>query len=372
MKNIKEAKKLSGKRVLLRVDFNVPVENGAILDDFRIKRIIPTIQFLQKKKTKIILLSHTGRDKKETLKPVYEYLKKDFDIFFAEDIFGDKTAELIDNMKDGQILMLENLRKYDGEKNNDEGFAKKLASLGDIYVNESFATSHRSHASIVGIPKFLPSYSGILFNEEIKELSKSFKPTSPSVFILGGDKFETKLPLINKMVNIVDFVFVGGALANNFFREKGFSVGKSSVSKSEITTGSLLKNKKIILPVDVVVKKGNKVKTKYPNEVLPDEIILDAGSETILKLKEILTDAKFILFNGPLGDYKKGFNRATSDLTELLANSKAETIVGGGDTVAVVRDLKMEDKIGFLSTGGGAMIKFLAEGTLVGIEALNN
>ncbi|MBU4480008.1 phosphoglycerate kinase [Patescibacteria group bacterium] len=367
MKNIKDAKNLRGKRVLLRLDLNVPVEKGTVMNDFKIKKIIPTLEFLQKKKAKIIILSHVGREKTDSLKPVFNYFKKTVKMEFVEDI-SDKR---ILNVGEGEIVMLENLRKYDGETKNSIAFVKKLVSLGDIFVNEAFAVSHRKHASIVGIPKYLPSYSGILFEEEIKNLSQCFKPQHPAVFILGGNKFRTKLPLIKKNLKVYDTVFIGGALANDFFREKGFNIGSSVVSNEDFKLDSLLKNKKLILPVDVVVKKSNTTAVKYPDEVFDDEMIFDAGPETVLQLKEIIKDAKFVLFNGPLGNYQKGFNRATSDLIRIISGSKAKVIAGGGDTVANIFDLDFEDRFDFISTGGGAMVEFLTGETLSGVEALN-
>lgn len=371
MKTIKDIKNLKDKRVLLRVDFNIPIKSGIVLNDFKIKKIIPTIDFLQKKGAKIIIISHIGREKTDTLKPIFNNLKKYFDVdFLTSDIFDNKTKSFIENMKGGEIVLLENLRKYDDEQNNETSFAKQLASMGDIFVNESFATSHRNHASIVGIPKYLPSYIGILFAEEIKALSQSFNPYHPAVFVLGGNKFETKLPLIKKVLKNYDIVFVGGALANNFFKEQGLSVGISLVAEKKFDLNNLLKDKKLFLPVDVVVKKENKTFIRRQNEVLSDEKILDAGPETILLLKRLLKDAKFVLFNGPLGDYTKGFNRATSDLIRMISDFKIKSIAGGGDTVANIFDLGLEDKFDFISTGGGAMLEFLTDETLPGIIAI--
>jgi phosphoglycerate kinase len=326
---------VKGKRVILRVDFNVPIEKGKILDDFDIRKTLPTINFLKKKGAKIIIISHLTEGKAKTLRPVAEYLKIDF----VPSVLGKKVEQKISKMKPGDVLMLENLRIDKREKNNDKNFAKQLSQLGNIFINEAFGVSHRKHASIVGIPKYIPSYAGLLFKEELKHLQSVFKPKHPFLLILGGIKFKTKMGTVEKFLKIVDKIFIGGALANNFFRFKKY-----------------LKNPKIILPVDVRKKDG---------------IILDCGPNTIKMLSEIINQSKFILWNGPLGDYKqRGFEKGTVAVAKLIANSKAISIIGGGDTVAVVDNLGVIDKFSFVSTAGGAMLEFLSKGTLPGIEAL--
>jgi len=372
MKNILEVENLKGKKVLLRLDLNVPIENGAIKSDFRIRKILPTIDFLQKQGAKIIILSHIGREKTNTLEPVFNYLKNKINLTFVEDILCDETKEIVEKMNNGDIILFENLRKYDGEDKNDDSFTKTLAAFGDVYINEAFAFSHREASSVVGLPQYLPSYSGILFKKEFEMLSQSFNSPHPSIFILGGNKFNTKLPLIEKFLNRADFVFVGGALVNNLLISKGLEVGMSLVAEGKFDLSGLLSNKKLVLPVDLVVNKNGSVVVKPVNEIASDEIILDIGHETIFKLKKIIEGAKFILFNGPLGDYTKGFDRATSSLVEIIANSGAESVVGGGDTVACISELGLEDKIDFVSTGGGAMLEFLLNEDLPGIKALNN
>lgn len=372
MKNIREVKDLKGKKVLLRLDLNIPIKNEVVFNDFRIKKILPTIDFLKSEGAKIIIISHIGREKTATLLPVLNYFQKTMKIGFIKDVLSNDADSFVNNMKEGDVVLVENLRQSDGEKNNDEGFSKQIARLGDLYVNEAFANSHRAHASIVGIPKFLPSYSGILFQEEIKMLSESFKPENPFLFIIGGNKLKTKLSLIEKMLKVADNVFVGGALANDFFKEKGMNVGQSFVSEEKVDLSSLVNNKKIILPIDVVTRNdaGN-IMTKKPNEVLNDEKILDAGDETVSHLIKYVNDAQFVLLNGPLGDYEKGFGKPTADLIRAIANSDAKSIVGGGDTTAVISELGIEDKFTFVSTGGGAMLDFLLNETLPGITALN-
>lgn len=349
MRSIKILKNLKGKTALVRVDFNVPIKNGRVLDDFRIKKTLPTIKFLQKKGAKIILISHLGEDGKKSLKPVANYLKK----FVKKD-----------------IVLLENIRRYDGEIKNDLNFAKKLARLGDFYVNEAFSVSHRQHASIVGVPKYLPSYAGFQLEEEIKNLSVVFKkPKHPFLFILGGAKFSTKMPLIKKYLKLADNVFVGGALLNDFLKAKGYEIGKSLVDNTK-GIKEILKNKKLILPIDVVVKNGNKLISRKANEVKKNEIILDVGNNSIKIIEPYIKKSKLILFNGPLGKYEDGNDRATKKVLKLVARSKAESIIGGGDTVSLVSKMKMENKFSFVSTGGGATLDFLAHGTLPGIKAL--
>jgi len=372
MKSIKQAQNIKGKKVLLRLDLNVPVRDGKVFNDFRIKKVLPTIEFLKEHGAKIIILSHIGREKTDTLEPVYEYLKNLMPIDFIDDVLGDEALEYTEHMKDGQIVMMENLRQHNGEKENDESFAKQIARLGDIYVNEAFANSHREHASVVGIPKLMESFSGILFEREVRNISQSFNPQHPALVIIGGNKLDTKINLIKKFLETYDEVFVGGALANNFFKEKGYEIGKSFFIDDNFGLGEMMQNEKLVLPVDVVVQnETGEIFTKKPDEVLGDEKILDAGSETILLLKEKIKNAKFILMNGPLGDYEKGFGKPTEEIIKAISESEAETIIGGGDTTALINDLKIEEKFSFVSTGGGAMLEFLMNETLQGIESLN-
>lgn len=335
---------VKGKRVILRVDFNVPVEKGKIEDDFRIKRTLPTIKFLKKKGAKIILISHLTEGRAKSLKPMAKYLGVKF------------VKNKIPEIRNGEVIMLENIRNYPGEEKNDKNFAKKLASLGDIYVNEAFSVSHREHASIIGVTKYLPSYMGLLFGDELKNLSVVFKSKHPFLLILGGIKIKTKLGALKRFLTIADKIFIGGALANNFFRVQGVNIG-NSVFDPEVNIRKYLRNPKIILPVDLKTKNGT---------------ILDAGSGTINNLAKIIKESKFVLWNGPLGDFeKKGFEKGTQELAKLIANSNTQSIIGGGDTVAAVRKFGIPlRKFSFVSTAGGAMLEFLAKGTLSGIKAL--
>ncbi|MCE9585391.1 phosphoglycerate kinase [Candidatus Nomurabacteria bacterium] len=354
MQSIKKLKNIKGKRVLVRVDFNVPIKNGKVEDDFRIRKSLPTINYLLKKGAQVILLTHLGKDGTASLEPVIKN-------FFT-----------LSKIPKNKIEFFENVRKFPGEEKNDKDFAKHLASLADIYVNDAFSVSHRAHASVVGVPKYLPSYAGFQLEEEVKNLSKVMKnPKHPFLFILGGAKFSTKMPLIKKYLNLADNIFIGGALVNDFLKAKGYEVGKSLVDESDFGINKFINNKKLILPTDVVVKKtdGTFINKKV-TEVQKDEIILDVGSESIKNLALIIRKAKMILWNGPLGKYEVLNGGATKSVLKLVANSKAESIIGGGDTVSLISENKMEDKFSFVSTGGGATLDFLANGTLPGIKAL--
>lgn len=372
MKSIKDIKSLSGKKVVLRVDFNVPIKNGKILDDFRIKKAVPTILHLQEKGAKVIIISHLGEDGKESLLPVSVCLKKyikKFE-FINAPIFSDETERKINSLQKGEVVLLENLRSETGEKKNSPSFARALSRYGEIYVNEAFSVSHREHASVVGITKYLPGYAGLQLMLEIENLSKVFSPTHPFLFILGGSKFETKIPLIKKFLRSADQVFVGGAIANDFFKAKGYEVGTSLVDDGNFQIPLLMKSKNLILPIDIEVTKNSKNRFTNPNDVMPDENIVDVGPQTIEHLKDLINKAQFILWNGPLGKYENGFGGATEEILKIISKSKAESVVGGGDTVALISKLKIENKLGFVSTGGGATLDFLAKGTLPGIRAL--
>lgn len=369
-KTIKDIENLRGKKVLLRLDLNVPTIDGVLRDDFRIKKSLATLNFLRDNGAKTIIISHIENPETKSLKTVYEYLSKFFNVVFFKDYFSEETRGAIERMSEGDFILLENLRIYEGEEKNYEHFAKQLSSLGEIYINDAFSVSHRNHASIVGIPKFLPSFAGILFEEEVANLSGAFNPEHPFLFILGGAKFETKMPLIEKFLKLADFVFVGGALANNFLKEKGCETGLSVLSPKKFNLEKMLASEKLLLPTDIVVKNNQGISIKRPAQVLKEDKILDDGPETISMLEKKLSSAKFVLWNGPLGDYEKGFKEGTVELARAIARCRAKSIIGGGDTLAVISKMNLEDKFSFISTGGGAMLDFLANETLPGIEAL--
>lgn len=359
---------MKGKKILLRLDLNSPIVNGAIRDDFRIKRSMPTLNFLRDNGAKTIIISHIESAETRSLKAVSDYLTNYINVSFANDCFSTETKNMISSLKEGDFLLLENIRNYEGEEKNSEHFAKQLASLGEIYVNDAFSASHRNHASIIGVSNFLPSYAGLLFEDEIINLSKTLNPEHPFLFALGGAKFETKMPLIDKFLKIADYIFIGGALANDFFKTKGYEIGLSVISQKKYDLKKIIASNKLILPIDVVVKNNNGVFIKNPTQVLKDDKITDAGPSTILMLEKILRQSKFTLWNGPLGDYERGFKEASAEFAKAIVRSGTHSIVGGGDTLALVS--KMDLEFSFISTGGGAMLDFLARGTLPGIEAL--
>lgn len=379
MKTIKDIEVFEGVKILVRVDFNVPIKNSLVVDDFRIKSAFPTINYLRERGAKVILIGHleSNSQSDNTFKPVVDHMNnliKDSTnkFLFVKNLLN--ANSFIENeMKNGDCVLLENLRYSEGEKKNDPDFTKALASLADIYINDAFSVSHRAHASVVGLPKLLPSYAGFQLEKEIENLSKAFNPAHPFLFILGGAKFETKLPLLEKFINIADTVFVGGALATDFFKEKGYQTGKSLVSEGDFDLSKYLDNKKLILPLDII-NTNNEIKNV--TDLDADDSIADSGPKTLELLKSKVMEAKFILWNGPLGIYEKGFKVGTLGLAKMIADKfdqhggSTETLVGGGDTIAAIAENNAEDKFSFVSTGGGAMLEFLAKGTLPGIEVL--
>jgi phosphoglycerate kinase len=283
-----------------------------------------------------------------------------------------KAYDIIEkNLKNGECALLENLRFYHSEKDNDPTFAKELASLADIYVNDAFSVSHREHASTVGVPALLPSYAGFQLEKEIENLGRAFNPSHPFLFILGGAKFATKLPLLEKFMTIADMIFVGGALANDFFKAKGYEIGASRISEGDFNFSNYMDNPKLILPVDI--RNQDKV-AKSAEHIGKADKNLDVGPKTIALLKQKIEKAEFILWNGPLGLYEDGFTEGTLEVAMIISQATergAQTIVGGGDTLGAISSQGLKDKYTFISTGGGAMLDFLSQGTLPGIKALN-
>ena len=365
---LRDAKDLHNKRVIVRVDFNVPIFNGDVRDDFRIERILPTLHALHDMSAKIILLSHHS-EKDQSLLPVAEYLKDHLPVRFISDIY-DKDAFTF--QEEGEMLLCENLRFWEGEQKNDVVFAKYLASLGDVYVNDAFSVSHRKAASVVLLPTLLPSYMGFLFEREINGLSQVFNPPHPAMMILGGAKISSKLPLVENLLDTFDYIFVGGALANNFFRDEGCEVGGSLFEDIDLDFKALRTNPKIILPLDVtVLSKDGDVEIKNPHGLVAGDKILDAGPETITTLKEKIVESKFILMNGPIGDYEiPGFEKGTVELIKQIGKENVTSITGGGDSVALLMEAGLQNHFDFISTGGGAMLEFLINKTLPGIEVL--
>lgn len=374
MKSIKTLKNLKGKKIILRTDFNIPLGKNKKVDpeeSWRVDKGLDTINFLKKQGAKTIVISHIGRDKKESLKPVSDFISKQVKLTFVDGHIQEFVHEAVGEMKDGDVVMLENLRQDPGEVGNSPSFARGLSRLADIYVNDAFSVCHRRHASIVGIPKYLKSYAGLQLEEEVKNLGKTLlSSASPFLFILGGAKFETKLPLVKKYLPKVDHLFVGGALQNNFFKSKGIEVGKSLIDSKKFNLGTLCKDEKLILPEDVVVQRKKEKVVISIDEIKTSDSIMDIGPKTIKNLSKKIKESKTVLWNGPLGFYEKGFTEGTESIVKALAKSDAKSIVGGGDTVVMVKKLKAQNKLTFVSTGGGAMLEYLQKGKLPGIEAL--
>ncbi|MEK7587069.1 MAG: phosphoglycerate kinase, partial [Patescibacteria group bacterium] len=316
-----------------------------------------------------IIISHLGDDGSKSLAPVLALLQNNLPIKMVES--PDDWLGVMDELLPGEIYLLENIRRNPGEMQNDKTFAEKLAGMGDIYVNDAFAVSHREHASIVGIPKFTPGFMGFLFEEEVANLSKVFNPEHPFILLLGGAKFSTKLTLIEKFINLSDIIFIYGALAHAFFKELGYEMGQSLVETDTSLARQLLNSEKIYLPIDVRVKNGAEVTMKHPDKLKRDDNILDVGLDSVEQFSEIARDAKLILWNGPLGRFEFGFRGSTDAVAKIIAEHlTAKSIVGGGDTLDSIKSLNLLEKFSFISTGGGAMLDFLALGTLPGLEAL--
>lgn len=363
---------LRGKRVIVRASLNVPIEDGKVTNYFRVMRAMPTLMHLAHAGAKIILIAHIGRDPEETVEPVYDVLKEHLNIHYIPSVTGDSVRSALEALQDGEVLFLENIRSVKGEIANSAQLAEQLASYGDLYVNDAFPVSHREHASIVGVPAHLPSYFGLTFKEEYIQLKKTMQPNHPALFILGGAKFETKLPLIEQYLEVYDRIFIGGALANTFFAAKGYEVGDSLVAEDMTVDAALLENDKLLIPLDVTVQNGESRRVTTPDNVETGELIYDAGPATMAMLEEFIGGAETILWNGPLGNYEAGFTEYTQACAELIARSSAYSVIGGGDTIAAIESLAINDRFSFLSTAGGAMLSFLQDGTLPGIEAVRN
>jgi len=287
-------------------------------------------------------------------------------------VTGEAVRAARNEMQNGEVIMLENVRQHPKEKDDDGSFAAELASIADIYVNDAFAASHRAHASLAGVPRHLPSYFGLNFMHEYDELLKAAAPHAPSLFILGGAKFDTKMPLVEKYLDTYSNIFIGGALANDIFKARGLEVGNSLVSEIDLSGSPIINHEQIMTPIDVVVDGPQGRRTCAPDAVSPDERILDAGPETIALLSPLVGAAKTILWNGPLGNYEAGYGEQTEALAHLVAQSEGYAVIGGGDTIAAVENLRVQESIGFMSTAGGAMLTFLEAGTLPAIDAVQN
>lgn len=371
MKKLTDITDLRGKRVILRASLNIPLENGQIRNAFRLKRALSTLRYLHEQGAKTIIIGHIGRKPEETLKPIFEALEKDFPVHWGGVITSDEFASRAALITEGTFLMAENLRYDEREEANDVEFAGYIAQFGDVYVNDAFAEAHREHASLSALAKLLPAYAGLNLLEEVQHLQKVMVPLHPSLFLIGGAKFETKMPLVEKYLDVYDFVFVGGALANDIFKAKGYEVGTSLFSDKSIAGAAFLRSEKLLIPVDVIVDGPSGVRTCAPTEVQTDEKILDCGPATTAMLATYIETAATVLWNGPFGNYEAGFKESTETTMRHLANSKAFSVVGGGDTVAAIEELGLNEKIGFVSIGGGAMLTYLEHGSTPVLELLN-
>ena len=358
-------KDLNGKKVLVRADFNVPVRNGKVTEAMRIDETLPTIKFLLKNGAQVILISHIGEDGSTSLRPVAKYLSSQkLSVKFVADFGAVAKAK-------EPVILLENIRRFEGEKKNDPVLAKQLSLLAYLYVNEAFSVSHREHASVVGVPKLLPSFAGLRLAVELAELQKMFKPTLPLALVIGGAKFKTKFPLLKKFLPRAEVVCVGGALGNTLIKALGHEVGTSLVDEISPEIKKLAKNKKIVLPVDFVVtgKKKSEFLVKKVGEILVTDKIVDLGPLTSKLFAGKISGAKTVLWNGPLGLIEDGFVHATVALASHLPKGSF-SVLGGGDSVEALRQAKLLKKLSFVSTGGGAMLEYLATGKLPGISAL--
>ncbi|MFA6526165.1 MAG: phosphoglycerate kinase [Candidatus Buchananbacteria bacterium] len=389
IKTIRQVKNLKSKKVLLRVDFNIPLNpdgNVGRNEDYRIVKTLPTIKYLVAKGAKVIIMAHLGRPdgkvvEKFRLDPVAkrlsQLLKKK--VSKSKEIIGWETDTKIGEMKNSDILMLENVRFDAREEKGDKVFAKALANLGDIFVNDGFAVSHRDQATVSTIQSYLPSYAGFLLEDEITYLSKVLKkPKQPLVVIIGGAKMETKIKVIKNFIKVAKKVLLGGALANTVLHIMGISVGNSRLETgmfSEVKKLKLIDNK-IVVPIDGVMAESYGAKKSRIDalaDIKPDELILDIGPETVKLYEKIIASAKMIVWNGPMGLIENPLSaQGTIKLIRILAGSKAETIVGGGETVKMIRKMKLENKFTFISTGGGAMLEFLEGKKLPGLSKLIN
>ncbi len=383
---------LKGKKVLLRVDLNVPMKNGAISEISRIEKIIPTIKLLIEKQAKIIILSHIGRPKGEivegmSLKPISKKLSS---LINKEITFNNKKIDKIElsevnNIENSSIMMLENIRFNKKEEINDERFAKEISNLGDIYVNDAFSVSHRSHASVDGITKFIPSYYGLQITEEINALKKiTSEIKKPITLIIGGSKISTKIKIINNLIKKFDNVIIVGGMANTLLKHTGRKVGNSICENNcedlikEILANSKKYNCKITYPVDVVVSQSKESfgTNKDINDINENDIILDIGKKTITIIKEIIDETNTVLWNGPAGYFENpNFQEGTRKILEIISqrtnNNKIFSVAGGGETVAAINKFNKMNSFTFVSTAGGAFLEYLEGKTLPGIKALN-
>ncbi len=384
--------KLKDKKVLLRVDLNVPIKDGTITETSRIEKIIPTIKLLIEKEAKIIILSHIGRPKGKviremSLEPISKKLASllNKEILFNNKLINENTISEVNKITNGSIMMLENIRFNEGEELNDKEFAKKISNLGDLYVNDAFSVSHRSHASVEGITRYIPSYYGLQITEEINALKKiTSEIKKPVTLIIGGSKISTKIKIINNLIKKFNNIIIVGGMANTMLKHTGSIIGKSICENDceslikEILENSNKYNCKITCPLDVVVSKNleGSGKNKDIKEINKDDIILDIGPKTIASIKKIINDTNTVLWNGPAGYFENSnFQNGTKQILEIIEqktkNDNIFSVAGGGETVAAINKFNKLNSFTFISTAGGAFLEYLEGKDLPGIRALN-
>lgn len=378
---------VGGKKVLVRVDFNVPIKDGLVGDDTRIQAALPTIKYLLEQKAAVILCSHLGRPKGEvkpemSLKPVAEYLGSliDAPVFFAQDCIGEKAEAAAAELEPGQVLVLENTRFHAGEKKNDPEMAEQLASLADLFVNDAFGTAHRAHASNAGVAAYLPAVAGFLLEKEIKYLGNAIAdPEQPFVVILGGAKVSDKIGVIENLLSKSDRILIGGGMANTFFKAQGYDMADSLVEKDALDTAkTLLENAgdKLMLPVDVVLAdafaEDAAEKVMDVGDVPKGWRILDIGPKTVVAFGDVIKSAGTVVWNGPMGVFEfDKFAKGTFEIANAIAESDVTSIIGGGDSASAIKKSGLQDKITHISTGGGASLEMLEGKELPGLATLD-
>ncbi|SMB85410.1 phosphoglycerate kinase [Desulfonispora thiosulfatigenes DSM 11270] len=382
---------VKGKKVLVRVDFNVPRDKGKITDDTRIKAALPTINYLHEQGAKVILVTHLGRPKgnvmdefrlDEVANRLGELIGKK--VIKTPETVGEETKNVIDNMEDGDVILLENVRFNPGETKNDSEFTKELASLAEIYVNDAFGTAHRAHSSTTGVAEYLPAVAGFLLEKELRELSRAIdNPPKPYVAIIGGAKISDKIGVIENLVNKVDALIIGGGMANTFLKAKNYKIGKSLLEESKVQLATELiqkakeKGVKLLTPIDAVVANSIEDRSEILNvsidSIPSDKMVLDIGQDTIDLYTKSLEGAKLVFWNGPMGVFEvEEFSKGTKAIAQKVASLDAISIIGGGDSVAAVKQAGLDGNITHISTGGGASLEFLEGKELPGVKILND
>ena len=378
---------VSGKKVLVRVDFNVPIKGGLVGDDTRIQAALPTINYLLEQKAAVILCSHLGRPKGEikpelSLKPVADYLGSliDAPVKFAEDCIGEKAKAAVKTLEPGQVLVLENTRFHGGEKKNDPEMAEQLASLAELFVNDAFGTAHRAHASNAGVAAHLPAAAGFLLEKEIKYLGNAIAdPKRPFIAILGGAKVSDKIGVIENLLSKSDRILIGGGMANTFFKAQGYDMADSLVEEDALETAKMLLEKageKLLLPVDVVIADAfaaNAAEKVMDAGDVPDGWrILDIGPKTVAAFGDVIKSAGTVVWNGPMGVFEFAkFAKGTFEIAKVIADSDVTSIIGGGDSASAIKKSGLQDKITHISTGGGASLEMLEGKELPGLAAMD-